>query len=329
MEPKALERIDLFYNNTLSLKGKLIFNNPMLKRLTALLYASENKVVNYDEVKRCYDLIKSNAGFLSAFKGNTRLTIAALLSLKKDPEIILQNALLIYKELKNRKFIASDFLVIAAYQIASNANEQDFYNVIERTRAFYEGMKADHPFVTGMDDYIFSAMLALSDVEIDDGLKSMEELFSMLKPIFKVGMGVQSLSQVLTLGNASANVGKRVIELYGYLKELKVKPDRTYSLSSLGILALLPGEISDIAKEIFETSAELKSRAGFGAFSVTKQERLLISSGLVALNYLDRSSQGTLNVALFTSITNIIIAQQAAMAAAIASSAAASAAATN
>ena len=62
---------------------------------------------------------------------------------------------------QERKFRASDYLVIAAYQIAAHTPYDQYATAIERTEAFYEGMRAKHRFLTGRDDYIFAAMLVL------------------------------------------------------------------------------------------------------------------------------------------------------------------------
>ncbi len=100
-----------------------------------------------------------------------------------------------------------------------------------------------------------------------------------------------------------------------------------YTISSLGVLALLPLDTGDIADQIEKTSELLRCKQGFGIWSVTKQELLLLSVGLVSLSTVDQVN--ILNTALSTSITNIIIAQQAAIIAASAAASASAAAASS
>jgi len=97
------------------------------------------------------------------------------------------------------------------------------------------------------------------------------------------------------------------------------------TLPSLGILALLPGTAEEIAHDMAEAFLYLRAQKGFGAWSVTKQEVLLYASALAAYERLGAVKNGFLTTALCTSITNIIIAQQAAMVATISASSAAAA----
>lgn len=55
-------------------------------------------------------------------------------------------------------------------------------------------MKNDHRFLTGQDDYIFSAMLGLSDIDVTQGVARMERFFQTLRPEFHTGGGVQALA---------------------------------------------------------------------------------------------------------------------------------------
>lgn len=105
--------------------------------------------------------------------------------------------------------------------------------------------------------------------------------------------------------------------------------DKTYTLSSLGILSLLPSDRDSLVDQIVETQDWLRTQKGFGGWSIDKQELLLFSSALIAIQYVENLRNGVLTSAISTSITNIIIAQQAAMAAAAAASAAAASSSSN
>jgi len=113
--------------------------------------------------------------------------------------------------MKKSKFWSSDYLVIAAYQIAEGTSEEKYTETIRRTKGFFDGIKAQHRFITGQDDYIFSALLGLSSIEIEDGLKQMEILYQALTPHFRSFGAVQTLSQVLTLGGKDADAVNRVL----------------------------------------------------------------------------------------------------------------------
>lgn len=120
-----------------------------------------------------------------------------------------------------------------------------------------------------------------------------------------------------------------MIALNEAFRKRDFRMDKTYTLPSLGILSLLPSDRDSLVDEVAETNDWLRTQKGFGAWSIDKQELLLFSSALVAIQHVENLRNGVLTTAISTSITNIIIAQQAAMAATAAASAAAASSSSN
>lgn len=323
MKEPYTARLELFAENSQQVKKVFVWKNAMVNRLAALLYTVENKIADDGAIRASYELIKENTGTFSAFRGNSVISIAAMLSLSADKETQLTSTMAVYDLLKDVKFRASDYLVIAAYQIAAQAAPEQYLRTVERAKAFYDSMKAKHRFLTGQDDYIFAAMLALSDIDVHGGVERMEQLYATLKPEFLSGNSVQALTQVLVLGGEAAETASRVLALRDAFRERGLRMDKEYTLSSLGVLSLLPGSKEDIVNDVSETYEFLRTKKGFGNWSITKQELLLLSAGLVAFKYVDEVKSGVVSTMLSTSITNIVIAQQAASAAAAAAAAAA------
>lgn len=319
-------RLDLFVKNTWEIKSGFIWQSPMMKHMAALLYAAEDREINVEAIRQSYDMMKGNTGLFSMFRGNSALSIAAMLSLVPDMEKRLLDTLKVYDLLKEARFYASDYLAVAAYQIAAGTDADGYSNIVWRMRSFYDDMKAQHPFLTSRDDYIFSAMLGLSDVDIAAGMARMEQLYQALKPEFLSGNGVQALAQVLILGNQTCDAIDRVLALRQSFRDFKLRLDHQYTVSSLGVLTLLPGTVFDIVRGVRETFDFLRAQKGFSTWSFQKQELSLFAAALVAYDNMASLQSGLLTTALSTSFTNIIIAQQATMAAVAASSAAASAA---
>lgn len=302
--------------------------NPMLKRLAALLYAAENRPVDCTAIRASYDLLKANTGVFSMFRGNSAMSIATLLSLSSNREQQLHDTIMIYDMMKKVKFSTSDYLVIAAFQIAANTEKPYYGQIIERARAFYRGMKDQHRFLTGHDDYIFATMLALSDIDVRFGVARMEELYSALKGNFFARNGLQALTQVLVLGGGVGESIPRLLALKEGLRNWGVRLDREDTVSTLGVLTMLPSSVDEIVRGISDTYQYLRTQKGFGSLSVSKQELVLFSAALVAYNEMDDLKTGVLSAVVSTSLTNIIIAQQTAMAVAAATSASAASAAT-
>ena len=322
-------RLKLFIDNANIVKKGFRWQKLQMRYMAALLYTAEDKVIDKEAIRQSYDMIKENTGLFSTFRGNTALATATMLSLSGEGERRFADTLHAYDLLKEARFWGSDYLVIAAWQIASNTSTGNFGNVVWKMRSYYDGMKRLHPLLTGSDDYIFAAMLGLSDVDAAIGVERMERLYRELKPEFFSGNGVQALTEVLVLGDQTAESMSRVLALRQTLRLSGLKMENQYTLPSLGILTLLSGTAEDIVRDVQETFWALRAQRGFGAWSVTKQELVLYASALVTYERMGALRNGLLTTALCTSITNIIIAQQAAMiAAASASSTAAASAAT-
>ncbi len=321
-------RLRLFTDNANIVKRGFKWQRLQMRHMAALLYTAGDKAVDIKVIRRSYELIKAHTGVFSMFRGNTTLALATLLSLDEAGERRFNDTLRVYDTLKEARFWGSDYLAVAAWQIASNADNTRYEDVVWKMRAYYDSMKALHPLLTGSDDYIYAAMLALSDVSAVTGVERMERLYRELKPEFHSGNGVQALSVVLVLGDQAAVSIDRVRALRQSLRYQGLKMENGQTLPSLGILALLPGTTEEIIHDMADAFWYLRAQKGFGAWSVTKQELLLYASALAAYERVGAVQNGLLTTALCTSITNIIIAQQAAMIAAVSASSAAAASAT-
>lgn len=329
MKESYTARLELFVDNAQRVKKGFAWKNAQVNRLAALLYTAENKIADSDAIRSSYELIKEHTGSFSSFRSTSAISIAALLSLSVEQEKLLTNTLAVYELLKDAKFRGSDYLVIAAYQIAVNTSSDQYQKTVERTKAFYDLMKAKHPFLTGRDDYIFAAMLGLSGIEVKRGVERMEQLYAALKPEFLSGNSVQALTQVLVLGEDASAAADHVLALRDAFRARGLRLDKEYTLSSLGVLSLLPCGQEDIVNDVSDTCEYLRTQKGFGNWSITKQELLLLSAALVAFKYVNEVKSGLVTTTLSTTLTNIVIAQQTAIAAAAAASAAASASSSN
>lgn len=329
MKEQYAARLELFAQNAQRVKKEFPWQNALVNRLAALLYSTENKMADGEAIRASYELIKENTGLFSSFRGTSVICIATLLSLTSDKERQLMNTLAVYDMLKDAKFRASDYLVVAAYQIAAHSTPDQYLHTVERAKQFYDSMKAKHRFLTGQDDYIFAAMLGLSDIEVESGVERMEQLYTALKPEFLSGNSVQALTQVLVLGETASEEAERVLALRDAFRAQDIRMDKEYTLSSLGVLSLLPGSREDIVNDVSETYQFLRTQKGFGNWSITKQELLLLSAALAAFKYVEDVRNGIITTMLSTSITNIVIAQQTAIAVAAATSAAAASSSSN
>jgi len=324
------EKMTLFVENVGIMRNGFVWQEDGAKRLAALIYTLAGKKIDAEAIKEAHRMIKSEVGVFSTFRGNLSIYVAAALSLTEQPKQILSDTLRVYGLLKEQGFWASDYLVVAAFEIASK--EVDHNNIIRRTKAFYEEMKANHRFHIGQDDYIFAVMLALSDMEPHAGANKMKQLFLRIKSEFSRFIGKSSLltlSQMLVLGGSTEDCIHNLLRLNKVLHNRKIRLDRTYTLPSLGVLGILNVDNNTLADEMVEARDFLRNQKGLGYFSVTTQELLLYVASLVTYTYATDNENNLLRANLATSVTNLIIAQQVAIIVAISAASSANVAASS
>ena len=248
------------------------------------------------------------------FRGTMALVIATKISLAPSPEETFDRTLECYNKLKDSKFSASDFLAIAAHLIVAEAEIYDIDTVIRKARDIYEGMRKNRRFMTGDQDYIFSVMLALSDISPIEGVARIKELYDKLKKdfIWVDGNSIQALCQLLTLGGKTDEALEHLREIRATFKAKKIKLDRSHTLPSLGALSLLNVEGEVLANQVLETQTHLRKQKGFGYFSIDNDELLLYVSAIVMSVHTDDLNQDIL-ATTSTSLLNMLIAQQMTM----------------
>jgi len=327
MNTQLQNKLELFAENTLSIKDDFIWQEPMAKRLASLTYTLEGKSINSEAIKECHELIKSEVGAFSTFRGNMAVYIAASLSLRENPEALLAHTLEVYEMLKREGFWASDYLVVTAYEIAANTETHNFEYIAARSMEFYKEMKSNIRFHIGQDDYIFAAMLAMSGIDIHEGGLKLRHLFSQLKSEFSAFISrgsIAMLAQMLVLGNSTEECVEHMLQLNRVLRKKKIRLDKTYTVASMGVLGMLAVDKYAFAEDLIAARDYLRTQKGFGALSVTTQEVLLYGVSLIANIY--TANNNIMRTGVTNSITNLLIAQQVAMIAAITSVTTASAA---
>ncbi|MCL2204785.1 MAG: DUF4003 domain-containing protein [Defluviitaleaceae bacterium] len=325
MNPELVKRLDLFVGNVKGIKKSFPWQEPMAKRLAALVYALDARELDAAALAKCHRMIKEQTGIFSTFRGNLSVYLAAMLALSDDPQERLGDTLSVYHMLKGEKFRTSDYLIAAAYEIASQAKREDFAQVVRRTRAFFEGMRANNRWLVCADDYIYSAMLALSGLDVDEGCEMISKIYAYLKSNFPFTLSrncQMHLAQIMVLGEKTQQCVDNLIHLNRVLRSHKIRLDRSMVLPSLGILSMLNANPDTLAGDIIAAVDFLRAQKGFGRLSISQAEITMQAVSLISNSELSKT-------ALSTAVTNIIIAQQTAMMVAIitASTAATSAAA--
>ncbi|GFP76905.1 DUF4003 family protein [Clostridium fungisolvens] len=328
MNSLVADRTNLMIDNFHKLKHGFRWEANLVKHFIAMSLAIDNRKSEMDNLLRIRDYIRSHTSWVSYFRGTNELILVNLLSGEENYPDVFNNVQAAYELMKRNGFRSSPYLPMAAYVIASTSEKAQWNKNVERMIKFYEGMKKNHFWITSPDDYVYAAILATTDFDIEETLNKIEKYYDVLnKDGFYKGNALQTLSHILALseGNVEDNC-RRTIALYKKLKGEKCKL-RYDALATLGLLALVSTDVDTLVSEIKEVYDYIHSVDGYGFWSLDTSNRTMIAASIVSSYYIDNIKNGILQISVGNSINAILIAQQqAAAAAACAAAASASAA---
>ena len=317
----------LFIANRDALKRAFPWESVYLLPLIAGTFAARHMTVNEGGMRSLDKSLKAQTGAFSTLRGMTKVPILGFIAVTPDPERKLQETLQVHDMLR-KYFSANTYLPLAAAVIATQTTPELFENTAARTRAIFDLMRKEHPFLTSSEDYVFAAMLALSPLSDERIVGEAEACYQGLIKVFKTKNAAQSLGFVLAIsdGDAAWKV-ERTIALYRMLKENGMRFGKYYELSTLGTVSTLPGPLEEIVGKMRETDQFLKKQKGYGFWGPGMQQRLMHAAMLVSADARDDSRTMANTSAATGSAIAMIAAQQAAMCAVIAASVASSSAA--
>ncbi len=302
---------DLFVENYYELRKSFKWNNAINARTGALLCALEGRKADPLAINRCRKIISDNTSTISQFKDITNFMISIILTFQPEPEKVFGSALQVYRDMKKEGFHSSPYLVLAAFALVLEAEPQDHQKLITSARSYYNAMKEEHRFITGSNDYCYSALLAMNDKPAAENLVEMEHCFAKLSESFTHSNAIQSLSHIMTLSNEAVEVKcARAVELYQALRERKCRFGLGTELSFIGVSILLNEDIGRLADEVTEVDRYLSEKRGFGTWSVLHKERIMYAIAVVYGSHLNSVEKKTMEMILMNNITGIIRSQQ-------------------
>ena len=253
MDQALRSRCERFLANRDTLRKAFPWENPYLHAVCAGILTQKNQTAEVDRLHDCRDLLRARTGFFSNFRGIAQEAMITLLFLEPAPQEKLDQGLRLYDALKDH-FRPSQYLPLAALLLADQVEERQYGAFAARTRAICNGMKEEHCFLTGVEDSVFAALLALSPRPVEALIAETEACYDRLKHRpFGTGQFTQTLSHVLALGEGSAQEKcDRTLALYDALKDRGRKYSTGHELGTLGLLTLVPGEVGALAEEVVE-----------------------------------------------------------------------------
>lgn len=314
-------RLNQFIDDYHVLNKAFVWDLQLIKQFGALVLSKPHTRLDAEEIKEMRSYIKHQTSSFSYFRGMNELMLAILVQNQPNSHGVFDLTTQYYDKLKAAGFKSGPYLPMAALSLASYLGEQTIESLISRMSDFYHGMKANHFWLTGQDDYVFAALLAQSGLPVDASLKHMEMFYGDLADAgFYKGNPLQSLTHVLTLGEESYTTKlERTVRLNQYLIKKGYKLS-SYHMPIMGVLVLISDTPEELVDQAIDIERALTREKGFGGFSMEKKTRFVLSAMLIAQSVVENqvNQESSLSAAvLANSIQSIIIAQQVAMTAII------------
>ena len=326
MTDELLARCGLFADNLEIMRDNFKWEASQLYSLCANIYTKEGIKLDSERIKEAKEIIKSNTSFFSNFRSvNITIPLATLLSIEKHPKQTFAQTNYVYTILKE-VFSSSAYLVLAAYKIVKSTAQENYNDVVNRTRIIFDMIKREHFFLTSSEDCLTAVQFALCAKESGGIIAKSEECFEILKPELNHGNTVQAISNTLAFSDKnSTELTDRTLKIINRLKEHGYKLTSGVELSLFGALAISSADCDQIVNDILEVNAYLLTVKGFGNVLTESMlmdqklmpKRRLINSAYIVLNeytkLAENSSELTpseINAILFAESTaafNIII----------------------
>lgn len=307
------------------IKSAFPWDNSYIYPICAEIFAENHMTAEKEKLDQCRRILKEHTGIFSNFRGLNKIVMISMMATDINPEEKLRRTLKVYSLLKEY-FLTSQYLPVASMAISDIAPESRYEEITARTRRIYNTMKSEHPFLTNSQDSIYAALLAMSEKSDEEIIEETEKCYHILGKKFFSSNAVQSLSHILAFleGNPEEKC-RRTLDLYNQLKINGCRYGTSYELPTLGVAAMVPGDIKETAKNIADADDFLSHQRGFGFLSIGRKQRLMHAGMIVTTDIIDKNNI-TARSAAISGIVALVAAQQAAICAAIAASAAASSA---
>jgi len=304
--------------------------NQYYKRFLAINAFKANKDVDVEAINSLMKFMKMNTKLFSPFRSN-RFIFSSLLQMSyKHPEDAFIRIRDHIDLLKANGFKKAQFQPMMCYtldsllfadKIQDMAIQTESYrvSVVEKAKEVYEHMKANHPWITGGDDYGLALIIAHANKDMDR-VESMYE--GLHNRGLKKGNDLQSLANILSLTEDNeSDIIERVLEFMEISKTKGLKINTTM-YSGLGLIALVENDHKHL-EHVIEVTNELKKTKKYKWLD--KKLLFMFAVAIISeeLKY-ELSTKTIMETTLAVTIEELIMAQTAVMIAAITATTAAS-----
>ncbi len=246
------------------LKDVFVWDNGAVKYVAAIIYSSLGKeidTVKLDEMRR---LINDNTGRFSAFRNSFQPVLSVLLSFEKEPKEIFLNMKDIARLLKQEKIAGNAYTAAVCYYIVKNVSKENYKDVVSRFKFVYKSIKKEYPLITGVEDYLYFAMLAMGAFDLENAVKTITDIYNKFQVCEMSKNEIQTLAIVTFLiGRHDDDFVNKAIDMDTILRNKGVLLNSFGMSASVAILSELNQSNRDTADTFLETVAYIKTLDGY------------------------------------------------------------------
>ncbi len=271
--------------------------------ICAELFVGQGVEPDKDKLKQCERLLVKKSGLFSAFSGTPALLVVSLLSMSKDPERK-------YQELEEAHEIVCryfprihDYVALASIVLCEENEREHWEETAKMASEIYARLKDCRRILASGVDILVSLILARSGKEIDDVIADAKSCEGYLSTSELDPKSLHSLCRVLTLVDSNWSLEERChrfTALYENLRKHGRQYGKKYQIPMLGLAAMLPHEVDEIAQDIMDVDHYLSRDSMYKGMvpKYSKTVRLLHAAMIVA-----GSEGGTANLYIAMEVT--------------------------
>lgn len=304
MQDNIREKCELFIKNRDSIEKKYKSGYGMNHSVCSLIYTMKDQEIDLDKIEEVKKYVHKKTKVFSKFRGDICIPLSTIISVDDEYTDYFDKIAKAYKVVKKSKFISNEYFMMAAVFLAKEVDEEEYANVIGRAKNLFKKCKRNRKVVATADDFVFFIIAAIRGKSEEDVLTCLTTIFEAFRRTKLSSFNKRIAAYVLMLTeNDYEKSAKKLVALYDLLRKKKLRFGEYADISMLMMLAMTDIDEEIIINEIVEVNKFLKESNGFsGILGISKEQRIMVSTALVALTLVSEKSMDEATKVMMTNI---------------------------
>ena len=277
-------------------------------KIGALLYNALGITEDDDKLEACRKILLTKQGFFANLGGVLRALLVLKMSLADDAEKYIDGVIDVHDKLTKDAAIAGLFSILTAVIIYDERGDQDIDAVIPQVQQMFKEVQTYNAPLANDSDLAYIALMLLSGKADKKIEVEKEEIFKAFRNKFQLELdAAQASTLVLITSNKPAEEKvNKFAALYEDLKEAGHATSTKRCISIYGAFTDIEADHDELVQTICEVDKYMKSKKGYGAFSISADFRRIMAATLT-LQYYTIDVPETKNPGTYTLSTGISI----------------------